>query len=145
MSKRVNIEKILQEKFTYCKTLQEYLLEHLEKNYREYITETSEGHTMQYSRRGVVENAVKAFKTRKPIVYVVGNNDYVKIGQTTQLDKRIPTVINQFPFEYVWLFKLTTKYSEKEMHMMFDVYKTRNEFFRNDGKLREFIMQGDFV
>lgn len=76
-------------------------------------------------------------------VYVVRSLDYVKIGTSRNVRTRLRGLIGHTPFEIelIAVFRGGRKL-EKELHVYFDEYHHRDEWFRLEGRLQNWVERG---
>lgn len=76
-------------------------------------------------------------------IYIMRCSDYVKIGVSHNPQQRLASIKTMTPFdvEIVMTFNGDRKL-EQSLHLRFREYLHRNEWFRFDGALREWIESG---
>ena len=74
------------------------------------------------------------------VIYAVGAGHYVKIGYTIDLNKRLRTLSTASPVPLKVLKRLRgTPADERRLHAMFKPWKQKNEWFRLEGDVAEWV------
>lgn len=102
-----------------------------------------------YTDRSAVENLTKPLYGRRKIehtgagVYVIGFLDYVKIGWSDDLERRLSTIRRSLPEQIKVHAALEChRKNERILHRQFAKYRTRGEWFRHEGELAQWIKGG---
>jgi hypothetical protein len=76
-------------------------------------------------------------------IYVLGFAQYIKIGWTSNLERRLRDIEQGLPEVPTLLGTLAgTRRVERSLHIKFEEYRIRGEWFRREGRLAEWIDLG---
>ena len=96
-----------------------------------------------YDRKFDVSRGGYSFShTSQGIVYFIGADDmpFVKIGKTQNLEKRMAGIQTSIPFDLKVYFTIPGGCKEEKLsHQAFEQYRKRGEWFRIEGKLKEYM------
>lgn len=84
----------------------------------------------------------KYTSTGGDVVYFIGSKEmeYIKIGTARDVYKRLDGIQTSLPFDMEILFTFPgNRESETKAHKAFGEYRKRGEWFRNTGKLNDYI------
>lgn len=103
------------------------------------------GNTRRWSWQEV-SRFLEAIPPQEPVglVYVVGFGPYVKIGYTTNLKNRLPTLQTGMP-EKLTVYATIMNVAQSEegrLHKRFSAYRLEGEWFRKEGDVAIWIAAG---
>ena len=100
-------------------------------------------HIVVYQRTVPENNMRQQYKRSGPgVVYFIGSDEsnYVKIGTTIDIEKRIAGIQTSIPFDLKILLIISGgKNEERKTHSAFEQYRKRGEWFNNTGKLKMYL------
>lgn len=86
---------------------------------------------------------VRTWEEKRGVVYFVGAGDLVKIGFSTNFPERLTALQIGSPVQLEVIATVAGTYSaEKSLHRQFAHLRAHGEWFRNEGKLAEWIRGG---
>jgi hypothetical protein len=95
-------------------------------------------------RSARIEERIERLEQSPGCVYIIRCKCYIKIGFSTEFDKRLDSfkTDNPFPVSAIHVIDNVTVHVERQLHKRFKRLRHQGEWFRYTGSLKKWIEQG---
>jgi hypothetical protein len=95
-------------------------------------------------RSARIEERIERLEQSPGCVYIIKCKNYIKIGFSTEFDKRLDSfkTDNPFPVSAIHVIDNVTVHVERQLHERFKRLRHQGEWFRYTGSLKRWIEQG---